>query len=488
MVVLRHFEGKRDDKLAAPLRTPCRIVGHQRGVFAPMSAVILILLFTMCAMALGLSQLYNRKIELQAIANSVALAAARELNGNDNAITEALTKAATTAARFRYNYKDAVVWSDNAISFSSSPDGDWVPSGGADSAKMSYVKVDTAMLGGSANSVSPMFAQFASAVSTVPTGASAVAGRVGVNVVPLAICALDNAPGANRASELVEYGFRRGIPYNLMNLNPGGTTAENFVIDPIVAPGAAASAHNTSEAVVGPFVCTGKMWMPRVTGGNIQVSRPFPIISLYRQLNSRFDQYPNGLCSPNGAPPDFNVKAFTGAWMQPKQDQPYTVPYVGTNELLTVAERPLTTGTKPEMWGALWSYAKAVKYSSYTAGAPEPQAPETGYETFATTDFATLYQAGVSTSGYPKPLEGGSPYMALVTYPPNNERLAEENRRVLNIPLLSCPVAPGTNVKAAVLAVGKFFMTEPATPTRLVAEFAGIAPAQTLVDQVELFK
>ena len=225
MVVLRHFEGKRDDKLAAPFRTPCRIVRHQRGVFAPMSAVILILLFTMCAMALGLSQLYNRKIELQAIANSVALAAARELNGNDNAITEALTKAATTAARFRYNYKDAVVWSDNAISFSNSPEGDWVASGGADPAKMSYVKVDTAMLGGSANSVSPMFAQFASAVSTVPTGASAVAGRVGVNVVPLAICALNNAPAANRASELVEYGFRRGIPYNLMNLNPGGTNA-----------------------------------------------------------------------------------------------------------------------------------------------------------------------------------------------------------------------------------------------------------------------
>lgn len=487
MVALRHFEDKRGSKLPASPWKPYRMIGNQRGVFAPMSAVLLMLIFTLCAMALGLSQLYNRKIELQAVADSVALAAARELNGTDAGIAAAVQKAATTATRFQYNYQDPVVWSDNAISFSDSPDGNWIASGGGDATKMFYVKVDTAQLGGSVGLVQPVFAKLLSAAGTVDIGAYAVAGRVGVKVVPLAICALNNAPATNRASELVEYGFRRGIPYDLMNLNPGGPAAENFVIDPIVAAGAAVPGNNTSPAVVGPFVCTGKMWIPRVTGGDIQVSRPFPINSLYQQLNSRFDVFDSGLCSPNGAPPDFNVKGFSGAWMNPLQAKSFTAPYSSTTELLTVAEKTPAGGTTADKWGALWSFAKAVKYASYQAGQTEPPA---GYTTFSatSTDFQSLYMNGVTPPGYPSPSAGGSPYMALVTSPSNNPRLAEERRRVLNVPLLACPVAPGINVNATVLAVGKFFMTVPATPTAVVGEFAGIAPASTLVDQVELFK
>lgn len=485
MFVHGHVKGRRDDSLA-PFPTRYRIAGNQRGVFAPMTGVLLTLIFGLCAMALGLSQLYNRKIEMQAIANSVALAAARELDGTNDGMTVALQKAATTAKRFTVNYKDKVVWSDDAISFSGVPTGDWVAPGGGDPAKMFFVRVDTAMLGGPSSSIAPVFAQFLSEMGTVQISANAVAGRVGVTVLPLAICALNNAPATNRSSELVEYGFRRGVPYNLMRLNPLGNNGENFLIDPIVAPGAAASVHNTSLAVVGPFVCSGKMWMPRVTGGDIQVTRPFPIEALYKHLNSRFDQYPEGLCSPNGAPPDMNVRAFTGTWMSPTQTAPHAAEY-GENKLLTVAESESAPASS-NMWGALWSYAKAVKYSSYQPGKPEPQAPNAGYATFATADFPTLYDAGVTTSGYPGLLAGGSPYKAFVTNPPRNKALAEENRRVLNVPLLSCPVASGTNVAAEVLAVGKFFMTEPATSTRIVAEFAGIAPAQTLVDQVELFK
>ena len=59
-------------------------------------------------------------------------------------------------------------------------------------------------------------------------------------------------------------------------------------------------------------------------------------------------------------------------------------------------------------------------------------------------------------------------------------------RRVLNIPLLACPVAAGANVLAQVIGVGRFFMTVPATSSRLSAEFAGIAPAASLSGVVEL--
>jgi hypothetical protein len=58
------------------------------------------------------------------------------------------------------------------------------------------------------------------------------------------------------------------------------------------------------------------------------------------------------------------------------------------------------------------------------------------------------------------------------------------DRRVLNIPLLACPVGGGT---ATVLAVGKFFMTVPATATSLYAEFAGTVSPGTLGTDVELY-
>jgi hypothetical protein len=53
----------------------------------------------------------------------------------------------------------------------------------------------------------------------------------------------------------------------------------------------------------------------------------------------------------------------------------------------------------------------------------------------------------------------------------------------LNVALLSCPVAGSS---ANVLAIGKFFMTVPATDTQIWAEFAGIAPETSFGSQVEL--
>jgi hypothetical protein len=60
-------------------------------------------------------------------------------------------------------------------------------------------------------------------------------------------------------------------------------------------------------------------------------------------------------------------------------------------------------------------------------------------------------------------------------------------RDVVNVPLLSCPVAGTTGVPATVLAVGRFFMTVPATALTLHAEFAGIASEKTLTGPAELY-
>ena len=497
MVFLRRLPANRYPAVRARLRPRMASRTRQRGVFAIMSAVLMTLILAFCGLALGLGQIYNRKVELDGMARAVALAAARELNGTPQGITAAVTRATATASNFKYNYRTSFTLSDAAISFSSSPlkTANWMPavSAAASPANIFYVAVDTSKLDTTVGTVVPVFMQFVSkSLATVQLSDRAVAGRTGVKVTPLAICALDkDHPGIRRGAELVEYGFRRGVSYNLMRLNPGGTTAENFVIDPTVSPGEMASSYHTSIDMVGPFVCTGTMWMPRVTGGNIQVSRNFPIASLYKQLNARFGDYTDGLCSPNGAPPDLNIKPFkfgTGNWMSPAQTQPNAAMTSGQaladGKLRTVAD-PITlpTGTTTKLWGPLWAYAKAAKFSSYVVGQPEPP---TGYATFSTTDLQTMYQTGLSTSGYPTALQGGTPYRSSVTSP-SHKALAEENRRVLNIPLLSCPVPAGSDVNAKVVAVGKFFMTVPATSDSVSAEFAGVASDQSYAGVVELF-
>jgi hypothetical protein len=57
-------------------------------------------------------------------------------------------------------------------------------------------------------------------------------------------------------------------------------------------------------------------------------------------------------------------------------------------------------------------------------------------------------------------------------------------RRVLNIPLLACPVSGD---RATIRAIGKFFMTVPAKSNLLIGEFAGVTPEQSLGTRVRLY-
>jgi len=214
------------------------------------------------------------------------------------------------------------------------------------------------------------------------------------------------------------------------------------------------------------------------------VQRPFPLAQLYQQLNSRFDQYAGGLCTPNGAPPDFNVKAYVYntavAWMSTARDGQASDIQTDATRLWTKADLspPASNANTAPVYGPLWSFAKAVPYSAYTAGVPEPAG---GYGTFAASAWSTLYVPGPPSSvAYPST----SPYLASsganFQAPSAAHAPGFRNRRVLNIPLLSCPVAAGTTASATVLGVGRFFMTVPATATSVYAEFAGAVPEQAL--------
>jgi hypothetical protein len=464
---------------------------------------VLLVILAVCGVAIDLGHIYNRKVELNGLAKAAALAAAGRLDGTAAGVQQALDQAAATVGRFQVNYSERLTWSDAAIRFGRSPaygDG-WVGAAAARGApaNLFYVEIDTSMLDGDAAGGDTFMLRIVSeSLSTFKLRERAVAGRASLNITPLAICAMSSLPGSARNNpgppatvELVEFGFRRGVSYDLMQLNPNGTSGETFVVDPVALPGGPFASSSTSAKNVAPFVCAGKIWSPRLTGGEIHVTRPFPLDLLFTQLNSRFDLYSGSSCDPNGAPPDYNIKQYRHdalSWMGASDGQG-AAKLEGIGKLRTIADADTPpTGTQATAYGPLWSFAKAAKHSAYAEGVPEPKS---GYSSFGTTDWASLYKPNPATSGYPNGANA-TPYKATTGanyLAPNALRvkLAQEGRRVLNIPLLTCPVPAGTDVKASVAGIGRFFMTVQATEDRLFAEFAGVVSENTLGGPVELY-
>jgi len=485
---------------------PFRPARRQRGAIFVLFAVMVLSLLSMAGLALDLTQAYNRRVELQALADAAALAAARELNGTTSGVDKAVSAAASVALTYSYQYSTLPLsWSAAALSFAASastPDSGWsdAASAAAAPAGLLYAKVDTAALDASVGNVATVFMRFAGVVpASLSVAARAVAGRLSIGVTPLAICAQSPTPAASRANtaspsynELVEFGFRRGVAYNLMNLNPNGSTPENFLIDPLSPPGTTGAPGNFGTDVVGPFICAGSMLMPSVTGGALNVQRNFPLATLYPHLNSRFDNYSGNYCMPEPAPPDSNIKAYAYnsiGWMSPAAATQTAATWTNGGVKLWTRADPLpgdASNTAPQ-YGPLWSFARAVPYSAYTAAPVEPAA---GYTPFATTAWSSLYTPGPpAASGYPSGPATATPYSTgsgVNFQAPSAAHAGQARRRVLNVALLSCPVPAGATASATVLGVGRFFMTVPATATSISAEFAGVAAASTLTGAVEL--
>lgn len=493
---MRQQSGRRKSgrvRMPSPLR-------RQRGAFAVMAAALILVMLGFCGLAVDLGRVYNRKIELQGMADAAALAAAAELDGTSEGVERALTAAADSAGRnYRYDYAASfIAWTSAALRFGAAPGGaTWLDAeqARAQAQNLFYVEVDTSRLAPEHGKVDMALLKVLPSVSaSIETGGRAVAGRSTVNITPLAICAMSDVRGEPRGEELLEHGFRRGISYNLMKLNPDNSAkGANFLINPMAPPGSAGGSVKSRLDVIRPFVCTGTMAMPRVTGGNITVEHDFPLGSVYGQLNSRFGSY-SGPCTAAGAPPDTNVKEYTVSdttnaisWVTDKPAGQAAASTTKDNRLHTVADLPADTDnpTTAPMYGPLWIYAKPAKFSNYIEGKPEPAA---GYTTFSasTTDWNKLYTPGPPklAGTYPTPVPAKASGYTLS--PTGLTGVAD--RRILNVPLLNCPVDSGSPTQAEVLAVARFYMTVRATEENLVAEFAGLARPETLRGPVELYQ
>jgi hypothetical protein len=251
---------------------------RQDGVFVIMIVPLILVLFVFAGLALEFGQLYNRIVDLHGMAKAVALAAARELNGTPAGITAAQARAKQTAESLKYQYFEtgtAFTWNDAALNFSTAPSrsGTWVDasSAGGMAPALYFARVDTAFLDQDIGTVHTFFMKILSAqLETVRLSDSAVAGRTAINVAPIGICAmgpraaaLTHTNGSTTLNELVQYGFRRGVSYDLMQLNPNGITPARYAVNPVAGPGENSTAFDTG--VLPHFACKGALWLPRVT-------------------------------------------------------------------------------------------------------------------------------------------------------------------------------------------------------------------------------
>lgn len=470
-------------------RRGLRRKGSEDGAIAIMTAFVITVMIGIFGLALDLGRSYNRKVELQSAADAVALAAASALDGTPEGIDRAVAAAEQAVENFTYSYNNASVsWSGAALTFGASANGGpgaWVDAATAkaSAAGTFFARVDTSALDPAHGQVQNLFIPvLSSALAETKVAAVAVAGRDSLNVLPLAICANSNIGAASLPSgELVEYGFRRGVSYNLMNLNPGGRSPENFLVNPVAPPATVGLTMKNRLDVVAPFICTGKMAIPTLKGGEILVERGFPLNALYVHLNSRFGSY-TAPCLASTAPADPVIKSFdlaSATWMKYKPDGLSANSLASpTDPLLTIAEKP--AGATKTAYGPLWSYAKAAKYSSYLAnGGVEPAA---GYQTFTTTDWALLYTPGLPE---PQSYPSGTPYQAAGG---SSTYKLYRNTRILHVPLLRCPVSAGATATASVVGIAKFFMTVPASASALYAEFAGLDNETALGGTARLYR
>lgn len=487
------------------------LYSRQGGVIGIMTAALLPVLIGFLALALETARLYNRQEEMRSLAQAVAISAAASLNGTSEGITKAIANASDIVTsgsdrtkKLHYQYKKTMTFSDGAIKFASSPDGaaGWIDPNAAKAspAGLAYVRVATNDLDVDYGTVDLYLIRVLSKTTALRMSYTAIAGKRRHKLTPLAICEMSKDPTqpfkerkyASGYSELTEYGFRRGISYNLMNLSPNSSSPVNYVVDPISLP---PMGGNFTPGMVGPYVCTGTVELPRVIGKQLNLQSPFPISQFVSHLNSRFNKFNSTTkeCNAISAPPDSNIRSFaTGSgnidWMtdpgtgHPVADTATPI----TTRLETIADLdPSKSPPVAASYGPLWVFARAVPWSSYTAGQPEPSG---GYTPFPATAiiWKSLYSPGPSLGNYPTNTNNAAPYsttqaagLPATNYP------GQMYRRVLNVPLLNCPTGSSAG---KVVAIARFFMTGQATTTAINAEFAGVTLQDEISGSVELFQ
>ena len=485
------------------MRSPQRnlnIKRKEKGAVAVVLGLSIVTLIAMGGVVLDLGHLYIAKSELQNAADAAALAGARSLNETTAGVTDALAKAQAIGAKNKYNFStDVSLNSTTNIQFGSSPDGPWYASTALPNPPkgITFVKVDT----GSISLDTYLMRVVGSGFNTVSTSGVAVAGRFVVNVTPMGVCAIDpvNRTAAMPiTNELMEFGFRRGLSYNIPALGPLGANGVPMFLNPVDAPPTACAPSHSNVPFTKSFICNGNSAIG--SGTSVYANTGGSYGPLEKALNSRFDDpssFGPAACDIALAPPDSNIQDYgtaisavnggPAAWMTPAP----------TNQgvrIDPITKKPVNPIATPADTGVLWSHSRAVHANgaspNFSAGAP-----------FNLSDWDDLYNAGISAdttaSGYPSTAApysqtSGNKYFDEPTTAAHRPGVA--NRRLMNLVIVDCTGLGSGGLSCATLPVkgiGRFFLQTPAdltgSPKKMFTEFAGlIEPAPT--SEIKLYR
>lgn len=463
-------------------RTPLR---RQHGAVAIMFALTLLILFGFLGLTLDLGATYDLKTELQNAADAAALAGAKDLNGTASGISSAVASAKLVAASNKHSYSTSLTLADANIGFASEPDAStWLSVGAAQAAPSGLLFIRVTAPTTSRNN---WFMQVAGGPASTAANAIAVAGRFSIGIAPIGVCALETTkygqlPHTGIATELKEYGFRRGVGYDVVNINPLGAAANKYLLNPLDIPSGpndnSCTPSNNSTTTVRPFICSGNASIITTLPGYVYANTGMQS-TLNAEFNSRFAT--GGSCT---IPADANIKQYTAGdttpgWMSPEPGNNHQgVRLVSAGGATLPFTPPGTTAD----WGVLWSYTKAVQYGS---GSPP-------FASYNTPDWPNLYPSIAAPPGgtYPTtPAGAATPYnQTNGTYFQAGPGARE--RRVLNIALVDCASEKknGKCTTLKVLGIGRFFMPVPAdVPKHLYGEFAGLIPDAELTANIMLY-
>lgn len=463
---------------------------RERGAILMLTAFVLPLAIGVCGLALELSMAFQRQSQLQQVADAVALSAAQQLDGTASGVTTAFVNAGAAVVGRYVRGVGRVSLNASVLSFAASPAGPWLDFSAAQAAPsgLRYARADMAGQGEAFTVLPVAFGRFLGGSDATVVGARAVAGPNGLRVLPLAVCAPSGTPTATRYNgvnldERIDYGFRFGVAYNLLALNPaaGASSGEYFLIDPASPPGSVAVAASTDDSQVAPFMCVGKLAYPSLAGA-LHLRR-VASFGLWQQINSRFGIYSgSAACDPYTAPPDSNVREYRGTlanWISsyPAQAAAAASTPAAGKPLMSIADGayPLPP-VAPAQYGTLWAYGPAKRSSG---------------SVFLFSHWNSLYPSTPAFSGTGTSWPASGPYNNTGFKTAPGGYPGRKDRRLLYVPLLACPVPAGTYADGTVLAVARFFLTAQASATELPGEFAGILSARelaVLASDVELLR
>lgn len=478
---------------------------RQRGALVIMLAASLVALFGFLALVIDLGRTYLVRTELQNAADAAALAGAKELDQTADGVGRARDAAMAIAAQHKFNFGTPVAITAANMWVGSCPD-----DGGCTMVALGSVTTDGQALDKTFLKVEIPSGNLASFVALAAnlseftsTYGRAVAGWFSRDITAIGICALQDVNGisrpkgevlSSRGNELAQFGFRRGVSYDIMEL---GKLAKGdpYLLNPVdIAPDnpsdpSTCDPDNGNVPNVAPFICTGTANMRARAQGSVY-SNTGVSAALNKELNSRFDLYNDKYCTPVTGPQDSNITPYdpaaAGAWMIPGP----TLQSIDSLNAGTPFAEPKTKGNTPSTgtistagdYGVLWSYSRAVRADTSVT----PPGPGTPFAA-TPTDWATLYPVNSASaprpSNYPEP----SPYATGPHTTPGGVR----DRRVLNLVIIDCPNAPvpggGNCQRLPVLGIGRFFMQVRAQiPQSLNVEFAGLIEPGPI--EIKLYK